>query len=49
MSFTQEQTGYEKTILSDLQGAWQALRDSVVEAAGFDMVGTEHCFILMRP
>lgn len=36
MPFLQEPTGYEKTILSDLQGAWTLLRTSVVEAAGFD-------------
>jgi hypothetical protein len=36
MPFTQEPTGYEKTILSDLQGAWSLLRDSVVDAAGFE-------------
>jgi hypothetical protein len=36
MAFTQEPTGYEKTILSDLQGAWSVLRESVVEAAGFE-------------
>ncbi|MFH1985065.1 MAG: hypothetical protein ABIL58_24780 [Pseudomonadota bacterium] len=36
MPFTQEPTGYEKTILSDLQGTWQVLRDSVAESAGFD-------------
>ena len=36
MPFIQESTGYEKTILSDLQGAWNLLRDSVVEAAGFE-------------
>ena len=36
MAFITEKTGYEKTILSDLQGAWGVLRDSVVEAAGFD-------------
>ena len=36
MTFTQEQTGYEKTILSDLQGAWSLLRDSVANAAGFE-------------
>ena len=36
MPFTQEPTEHEKTILSDLQGAWQVLRDSVVEAAGFE-------------
>jgi hypothetical protein len=31
MSLTKEPTGYEKTILSDLQGAWGLLRQSVVE------------------
>lgn len=36
MPFTEESTGYEKTILSDLQGAWSLLRDSIVEAAGFE-------------
>ena len=37
MSFTKEQTGYEKTILSDLQGAWGLLRQSVVETKeGFE-------------
>jgi hypothetical protein len=36
MPFTNEPSGYEKTILSDLQGAWGVLRDSVVEAAGFE-------------
>jgi hypothetical protein len=36
MSFTVEPTGYEKTILSDLQGAWGVLRDTVVDAAGFE-------------
>jgi hypothetical protein len=36
MPFTQEPTGYEKTILSDLQGAWSLLRESVVDAAGFE-------------
>ena len=36
MSFPTEPTGYEKTILSDLQGAWHVLRDSVVESGGFD-------------
>lgn len=33
MPFTQEPTGYEKTILSDLQGSWQVLRESVVASA----------------
>ena len=36
MAFVQESKGYEKTILSDLQGAWSLLRSSVVEAAGFE-------------
>jgi len=36
MSFIQEPTGYEKTILSDLQGTWGLLRSSVVDAAGFE-------------
>ena len=36
MAFPTEKTGYQKTILSDLQGAWGVLRDSVVEAAEFD-------------
>ena len=36
MAFVEESTGYEKTILSDLQGAWSLLRASVVEAAGFE-------------
>lgn len=35
MPFVEEPTGYDKTILSDLQGAWIVLRESVVEAAGF--------------
>jgi len=35
MAFEKEPTGYEKTVLSDLQGAWQNLRDEVVEEAGF--------------
>jgi hypothetical protein len=36
MPFTEEPTGYEKTILADLQGAWTLLRDSVVETEGFE-------------
>jgi len=36
MPFTQEPKGYEKTILSDLRGAWSLLRDSVIDAAGFE-------------
>ena len=35
MAFDREPAGYEKTALSDLQGAWQNLRDTVVEHAGF--------------
>ena len=36
MAFIEESTGYEKTILSDLQGAVSVLRDSIVDAAGFE-------------
>ena len=36
MTFPSEPSGYEKTILSDLQGSWSVLRESVVEAAGFE-------------
>jgi hypothetical protein len=36
MAFQTEPTGYEKTILSDLQGAWIVLRESVVNSAGFE-------------
>jgi hypothetical protein len=35
MEFPTEATGYEKTILSDLQGAWSVLRDSIAESEGF--------------
>ncbi|MFO1428544.1 MAG: hypothetical protein U1F76_00155 [Candidatus Competibacteraceae bacterium] len=35
MTFFTEPAGYEKTILSDLQGAWGCLRDAVVEQSGF--------------
>jgi len=35
MSFATEQTGYPKTILSDLQGAWEVFRQSVVDG-GFE-------------
>ena len=35
MAFEKEPASYEKTVLSDLQGAWQNLRDEVVAAAGF--------------
>ena len=36
MAFIEEATGYEKTILSDLQGAWGLLRQSVVDSGGFE-------------
>ena len=36
MAFIVEQTGYEKTILSDLQGAWIWFRASVADSDGFD-------------
>jgi hypothetical protein len=36
MGFDTEPTGYEKTILSELQGAWQCLRGEVAENPGFD-------------
>jgi hypothetical protein len=35
MAFDKEPSGYKKTVLSDLQGAWRNLRDTVVEHAGF--------------
>lgn len=35
MTFYEEPTGYYKTALSDLQGAWQNLRETVVEAWPF--------------
>ena len=35
MGFDAEPTGYEKTILSDLQGAWQCLRTEVATNPGF--------------
>ena len=35
MNFFTEPTGYEKTLLSDLQGAWGCLRAAVVEHGGF--------------
>ena len=31
MSFYQEPTRYEKTIISDLQGAWEVLREEVIK------------------
>ena len=39
MSFTTEPSGYQKTILSDLQGAWQVFRQSVVDSGGFENWG----------
>jgi hypothetical protein len=35
MGFQGEPAGYEKTALSDLQGAWISLRGAVVENFGF--------------
>jgi len=36
MPFTEKPSDYEKTILSDLQGAWCLLRDSVADTGGFE-------------
>jgi len=36
MTFIQEPTHYQKTILSDLQGAWVVLRSSVVDHADLE-------------
>lgn len=36
MGFDTEPSGYEKTVLSDLQGAWQCLRQEVADNPGFD-------------
>lgn len=35
MKFYEEPPGYEKTILSDLQSAWENLRQAVVESHSF--------------
>lgn len=35
MGFNTEPTGYEKTALSDLQGAWGNLRSAVIDNFGF--------------
>ena len=35
MSFYTEPTGYQKTIVSDLQGAWGNLREAITENPGF--------------
>jgi hypothetical protein len=34
--FFSEPSGYEKTILCDLKGAWECLREAAVEHAGFE-------------
>ncbi len=39
MNFYQEPKGYEKTALSDLQGAWLVLRDEVVKDTDFSNAG----------
>ena len=36
MGFSKEQAFFTKTALRDLQGAWTVLRESVVQAAGFE-------------
>jgi hypothetical protein len=36
MAFMTEPSGYEKTILSDLQGAWIILRESATKSARFE-------------
>lgn len=36
MTFFTEPQGYEKTILSDLQGAWSVLRQLVADNPGFE-------------
>ena len=36
MNFFIEPVRYEKTILSDLQGAWECLRTTLTEQAGFE-------------
>ena len=35
MAFTTEPTGYTKTAISDLQGAWSNFRDELVRHTGF--------------
>jgi hypothetical protein len=42
MAFDKEPSGYKKTVLSDLQGAWQNLRDTVVSMRDFP-AGSVHC------
>lgn len=36
MTFFTEPKGYDKTILSDLQGGWSALRELIVDNPGFN-------------
>lgn len=36
MNFFTEPDSYQRTILSDLQGAWECLRSTVTEQVGFD-------------
>ncbi len=36
MSFYTEPTGYIKTILSDLQGAWECFREAIIKSAIFE-------------
>jgi len=35
VKYPTEPNGYQKTILSDLQGAWSVFRQSVVDTGGF--------------
>jgi hypothetical protein len=39
MGFPTEPTSYDKTALSDLQGAWTSLREAVVDNFGFPDLG----------
>ncbi len=39
MNFQTTPTGYEKTILSDLQGAWENFREAVADIGGFKGAG----------
>jgi len=48
MVFDTEPTKYVKTALSDLQGAWMNLRESVVENFGFPEL-ERMLFILRKP
>jgi len=36
MGFLIEQSGYQKTILLDLQGAWEVFRQYFVDGGGFE-------------